>query len=505
METVILALSQVFTPLNLTLIIIGCAWGLIGGSLPGVSSSMAVILFLPFTYELGIMSSIVLMISVYVGGSSGGSIAAILMKTPGTPEAVATTFDGYPLAMQGKSSQALGLAVTASSFGSIFSGICMLICAPLLANLALKFQSGEYFALALLGLSCVSSIGSKNQGKAIISALLGLLVACVGIDPISGIERFTFNQNFLVGGVEFIPVIIGCFALSEVFANIKKFSHEASVSQNSKVSLKLLKFKELIKMWATFVRSAIIGTIIGILPAAGGTISSLVGYGVAVKSDKNPERFGKGAYEGVIAPEAANNAAVGGSMVPTLTLGIPGSATSAVIMAVLTIQGLSPGPLLIKQQPTLLYGIFVSIVLASLLLFFVGRFITKQFARVLKLPYPMLATTICTLGIVGAYALNGSFYDLIIMLVFGLVGYLFSTFGYSSAAFVLALILGKLAENGLRQQTVIGHGSFAGLFTRPLSCIIIFISIVVFVTPFLGPVMKRLKGKNANLLIIRRK
>lgn len=483
MDILLVTLSEVFTPLNIALIIVGSAWGLLAGSLPGVSSSMAVILLLPFTYELGIMSAILMMIAVYVGGSAGGSIAAILMKTPGTPEAVATTFDGYPLAMKGKTGEALGLAITASSFGSIFSGVCMLICAPILATVALKFQSGEYFALALLGLSCVSCIGTKNQSKAIVSALFGLLVSTIGIDPISGVERYTFGQNFLISGIEYIPVIIGCFALSEVFTNIKNYSESTDQAQTSRVSIKLLSIKEMLKMWATFVRSALIGTIIGILPAAGGTIASLVGYGVAVKADKNPERFGTGAYEGVIAPETSNNAAVGGSMVPTLTLGIPGSATSAVIMAVLTIQGLTPGPLLIRNQPTLLYGIFISIVIASLLLFVVGRFITRQFARVLKLPYPLLAATICTLGIVGAYTLNGSIYDLWIMLFFGVVGYLFSLFGYSSPAFILALILGELAETGLRQQTVIANGSFIGLFNRPISCVIIMVSVVIFVTP----------------------
>ena len=494
MDVLLLTLSEVFTPLNVALIVVGATWGLLAGALPGVSSSMAVILLLPFTYELGIMSSVLMMIAVYVGGSAGGSISAILMKTPGTPEAVATTFDGYPLAMKGKTGEALGLAITASSFGSIFSGVCMLICAPILATVALKFQSGEYFALALLGLSCVSCIGTKNQSKTIVSALMGLLVSTIGIDPISGVERYTFGQNFLVSGIEYIPVIIGCFALSEVFINIKNYSESTDQVQTSRVSIKLLSIKEMLRMWKTFVRSALIGTAIGILPAAGGTIASLVGYGVAVKADKNPERFGTGAYEGVVAPEAANNAAVGGSMVPTLTLGIPGSATSAVIMAVLTIQGLIPGPLLVRNQPTLLYGIFISIVIASLLLFVVGRFITRQFAKVLKLPYPLLSTTICTLGIVGAYTLNGSTYDLGIMLFFGVIGYLFSCFGYSSPAFILALILGELAETGLRQQTVIANGSFIGLFNRPISCVIIVVSIIIFVTPFTKSWMKQRKA-----------
>jgi len=352
------ALQCVCDPLCLLFIVCGTAFGLIGGAMPGISSSMAVVLLMPFTYSMEPMQAIVMMIAVYVGGSTGGAISAILIKTPGTPEAVATTFDGYPLAQRGEAGKALGLAVTASSFGSIFSAFIMVVASPLFAGIALKFQSAEYFALAILGLSCVSSIGAKNQARALVSALLGLLVSTVGIDPINGVQRYTFGKSFLTGGIEMIPVIIGCFALAEVYHNLETYYRNDNTVRAGRISMELLKFKEMLKMWWTFIRSSIIGTLIGILPAAGGTIASLLSYSVAVKTDKDPDRFGKGAYEGVIASEAANNGAVGGSMVPTLVLGIPGSSTSAIIMMVFILHGLRPGPMLMREQPTMLYAYF---------------------------------------------------------------------------------------------------------------------------------------------------
>jgi putative tricarboxylic transport membrane protein len=489
------ALQFVFNPLCLLFIVCGTAWGLIGGAMPGISSSMAVVLLMPFTYSMEPIQAIVMMVAVYVGGSTGGAISAILLKTPGTPEAVATTFDGYPLVQKGEAGKALGLAVTASSFGSIFSAIVMLIASPLFAIIALKFQSAEYFALAVLGLSCVSSIGAKNQARALVSALLGLLVSTVGIDPINGVQRYTFGKSFLMGGIEMIPVIIGCFALAEVYLNLETYYRRDNTVRDGRISMELLKFKEMAKMWWTFIRSSIIGTLIGIMPAAGGTIASLLSYSVAVKSDKNPERFGKGVYEGIVAPEAANNGAVGGSMVPTLVLGIPGSSTSAIIMMIFIIHGLRPGPLLMKEQPTMLYALFIGIILASLLLFFLGRYISKEFARILRLPYPMLAAIIVIMGIVGAFSLKGSYYDVIWMFIFGMVGYLFNKFDFSISSFVLAFILGSMAENAFRQQLIINQGSVAGFFQRPISCAVLVIAVGIFFSPFFTKFLKRFLKK----------
>lgn len=481
------ACIQVFGPMNLLFVVIGVLFGMICGALPGLSSSMAIVLMLPFTYAMQPVSAIVMLVAVYVGGACGGSISAILLKTPGTPEAVATTFDGYPMAQKGKAGRALGVAVSASSVGGIFSAVAMLISAPLLAILALKFQSAEYFALGLLGLSCISSIGAKNQLKALFAVCIGLLLSTVGIDAINGAYRFTFNQTFLLNGIDYIPVMIGSFAMAEVYKNAAEYKNRNTdtVADSSKISLETLKFKEIVKMWPVLLKSSVIGTVIGIIPAAGGSIASLVSYGVAANSSKHPEEFGRGCDEGIAAPESANNAAIGGSLVPTMVLGIPGSPTAAIIMAAFMIHNLTPGPLLIRNQPVLLNAIFLGIVLASLLLFVVGRFITKQFAQILKLPYPLLGTVIAVLGTVGAYSLHNSFYDVLLMFLFSFVGLLFNKFHYSNPALILGLILGGIVENNFRKQLILSGGSVMSFFTRPLAFVIFAAAVIAFASPLI--------------------
>jgi putative tricarboxylic transport membrane protein len=486
MESVIQSILYVFTPISLALVVGGTAFGMICGALPGLSASMAIILLLPFTYGMEPVQAIVTLVAVYIGAACGGSISAILLRTPGTPEAVATTFDGYPMAMRGQAGRALGLAVSASSFGGIFSALMMILCAPLLATVALKFQSAEYFGLALLGLSCITSIGSKNQLKAVFACLMGLLLSTVGLDEINGQHRFVYGSPFLMNGINYIPVMIGSFALAEVYKIIEERARAGDSPGKiiaAKVSLEMIKLKELFGKWVTLIKSSIIGTIIGIVPAAGGAIAALVAYGEASRSSKTPEGFGKGIDEGILAPESANNAAVGGSMVPTMILGIPGSPTAAVIMAAFMIHGLRPGPLLLKDQPILLNAIFIGLILASLLLFIVGRYITRQFARILKLPYPLLGTLVIVLGIIGAYALKNSFYDILLALIFSVVGYFFDKYKFSNSAMILGLILGSIAENSLRKQLIVSDGSIAGFFTRPIALVVLLCSLIAFISP----------------------
>ncbi len=492
-ESVVQALIYIISPSNLILIVIGTGFGMVCGALPGISSSMAIILMLPFTYAMEPVASIAVLVAVYIGGACGGSISAILLRTPGTPEAVATVFDGFPMAMRGEAGRALGLAVSASSVGGILSALAMVVAAPALARLALKFQSAEYFTLALLGLSCITSLGSRNQVKAILSALFGLFISTIGLDPINGAQRFTFGQSFLMNGVGYIPIMIGTFAIAEVYKNIAQIGRkeDSELLLSQRISFQVLRLRELFKLWITVIKSSLIGIVIGIIPAAGGAIASLVSYGEAVRSSKTPEKFGKGMPEGIVAPECANNAAVGGAMVPTLVLGIPGSPTAAVIMAAFLIQGLRPGPLLLKDQPILLYSVFFSIIIASLLLFVLGRYITREFAHILKLPYPMLGTLIVALGIVGAYALQNSYYDVLVALIFSVVGYVFDRFHYSSAALILGLILGGIAENSLRQQLIIGDGSWLPFVTRPVSLIILIFTVIAFLNPLISGRKKR--------------
>ena len=496
MDVFIQALGAVFNPLAAVLVVVGTLFGMVCGALPGLSTSMAIILCLPFTYTMSPGLAIVLLIAVYVGGACGGSISAILLKTPGTPEAVATTFDGYPMAQKGQAGMALGLAVTASSFGTIFSAVVMLMAAPLLAKVALSFQSAEYFGLGLLGLSCVTSIAAKDQMKATLSVILGLMISTIGIDSINGAERFTFGQPFLLNGINYISVMIGAFAVAEVFKNIEEYRHRDNTLREGNVSIKLMKFGEMVKMWATFVKASIIGVIIGIIPAAGGSISSLIAYGEASRAHKDdPIKFGEGNPLGVIAPEAANNAGVGGALVPTMVLGIPGSPVTAVIMAAFMIIGLRPGPLLLREQPVLLDSIFLALVFSALLLFVGGRFVTRQFGHILKLPYPLLGTLIVVLGVVGAYSLQNSFYDVIIMFIAGLGGYLFDKFKYSIPALILGLILGDLVENSLRKQIIIGDGTAIGFVTRPVSLVILLTVVFILAWPLVSKLIR--KGKSS--------
>ncbi|HUX39531.1 MAG TPA: tripartite tricarboxylate transporter permease [Rectinemataceae bacterium] len=496
MDIIWQSMVAVFNPLTFALILVGTLWGMIAGALPGLSTSMAVILLLPFTYGMEPVRAIVMLVSCYVGGAAGGSISSILIKTPGTPEAVASTFDGYPMTQQGKSGEALGLSITASSFGTIFSALVMIIAAPALAVVAISFQSAEYFALGLLGLSCITSIGAKNQLKAVLSVLIGVAVSTVGIDGINGVERYSFGQPFLMNGINFISVMIGAFAIAEVLKNIEETStRQAGTSLRiaGKISMKLMKFVDMLKMWKTFIVSSVIGVIIGIIPAAGGSIASLIAYGEAARSNKDLPKFGEGNPKGVIAPECGANACTGGAMVPTMVLGIPGSPVTAIIMAAFMIIGLRPGPLLLRQQPVLLNAVFLGLLASALLLFLFGRFLSRQFGHILKLPYPLLGTSIVLLGVVGAYSLGNSIYDVIVMFIFGLVGYFFDKFQYSPAGMILGLILGGIIENSLRKQIIIGDGSGWGLITRPIALVILLLAIFTFVSPMITRALKKKK------------
>ena len=487
--------AVLFTWKILALMMVGLVLGIFVGVLPGLGGPNGVAILLPLTFTMDPTSAIVMLSCIYWGALFGGAITSILFNIPGEAWSVATTFDGYPMAQQGKAGEALGLAVTSSSFGTIFSAIVMLVASPMLAQAALSFQSAEYFGLGLIGLSCITSIGAKNQTKAVVSVMIGLMIGTIGIDSINGVERFAFEQPSLLNGINYISVMIGAFAVAEVYKNIEEFRHvDTSLRTEQKVKIKLMKFSEMAKMWSSFIRGSVIGTIIGIIPAAGGSIASLIAYGSEAQNENAKPKFGEGNPRGIIAPECSHNAAVGGSMVPTLTLGIPGSPVAAVIMAAFLIIGLTPGPMLLREQPIMLNAIFLALITAALLLFVGGRFVTSQFGHILKLPYPLLGSLIVTLGVVGAYSLKNSFYDVLIMFAFGLVGYFFDKFKYSNAAVILGLILGEIIENSLRKQIIIGDGSGMGFLTRPVSVLVLTVAALTFLWPMISRQLKRGKA-----------
>ncbi|WP_372712578.1 tripartite tricarboxylate transporter permease [Ilyobacter sp.] len=488
------ALKIIFMPTNFLLVLAGMTLGVFFGALPGISSSMGIVLMIPFTYYMGIYPSVMLLVALYAGSAYGGSITAILFNTPGTAESVATTFDGYPMAQQGKAGKALGLAMSGSAIGGIFSVLVMLLLAPLLSKIALKIQSAEYFALTLLGIACISSVGSKNLSKALITGLLGILIALMGMDPMTGVSRLTFGEINFLNGVEYIPIMIGSFAMAEIFKQvINRKAKEETLDMGKDVSLESIKLKDLLIYKTTIIKSAIIGTAVGILPGTGGSIASIVSYGEAARSSKNKEMFGKGAEEGVLAPETANNAAGGGAMIPTLVLGIPGSPTTAIILAALVLQGLQPGPQLMTEQPLLLYCVFFSMLIASIVVFFSGRYAVKAFAAILKLPYGMIAPMIVMFSVIGSYAISNDMFQIWVMLTFGIFGYFMKKYKFSAASLILGIVLGNMMEETFRRQLLLTNGSFASFFQRPIAVIIFIAVAALLLFPVISGMIEKKK------------
>ena len=463
------------------ILFLGTLFGLILGVLPGLGPTTGGALILPFTITLDPLSAIVLLTAIYCAGTYGGAITAILINTPGTPAAAATCLDGYPLAQRGEAGRALGMATFGSAFGGLFSVIVLVFFAPILANIAYEFGQPEYFALAIFGLTMLASIGEGSPTKNLIAGAFGILLSTVGKDVMASIDRFTFGVNELTEGIGFIPVVVGMFAMSELLvqSNLTNQIFERIAIKAVKLPTKD-DFKYCFK---TILRSSGIGSFIGVLPAEGGTVASLIGYSEARRWSKKPEEFGKGAIDGIAGAETANNAATGGAMVPTLALGIPGSATTAVILTGLIIHGLRPGPDLFKEQPEFLYGIFGAMFFANILFFIFGFFGAKLFARITLIPNRLLWPMILTLSVCGTYSLNQSFTDVFLMLGFGVIGFVMRKFGFSVVPVIIGLILGQLVELTLRQSLVIFDGDWMMFFTRPIVVTFFILSIIALIFP----------------------
>lgn len=412
----------------LLVIIIGLLIGISIGSLPGLTSTMGVALILPVTFGMEAVSGILLLVGVYFGSVYGGSLTAILINTPGTPASAATALDGFALAKRGLANKALTVSTIASTIGGLLSVIVLILVAPQLANFALKFSAPESFALALFGLSIVSSISGKSMSKGLIAGLIGLLIATIGLDPIGGFPRFTFDSMDLMTGVNFIPVMIGLFAASEAFHSMENlFSSRQVAMKVEKIKLKWQEFKMLI---GTMLRSSGIGTFIGMIPGAGADISAFVAYNEAKRFSKNKEEFGKGALKGVAAPEAANNSVTGGAMIPLLTLGIPGDAVTAVLLGALMVQGLQPGPMLFETNGPIVYTLFVGMLLANVFMLFIGLAGIRLFTKVLLIPKAVLIPMIIVLCVVGSYSLGNNYFDVVVMFVAGVIGYFLKKFEF---------------------------------------------------------------------------
>lgn len=463
-------------------ITVGVIMGILVGAMPGLSPSMGVALLLPFTFRMDPLIALVLLTAVYLASNYGGSITAVTINTPGTPSAVVTAFDGYPLTQQGKAGVGLGVSLVASTVGGGIGIVILILFSRPLAAVAVRMHPAEYFALAIFGLTTVASLGGKDWAKAFVAALIGLLINTIGIDPISGVRRFTFRETQLFDGFDFIPALIGLFALSEVFSRLEEGRPKPMATGEIKKEL----WPSLRDYWnlrrATLL-SSVVGTVIGIFPGAGSAIASFIAYDVTKRTSRKPETFGKGNPEGVAAAEAANSASVGGAMVPLLTLGIPGSAATAVLIGALMIHDLVPGPMLFTENPALVYGLFASMLVANGVMLALGLLGSRLWIKVTRIPVSILLPLILSVAVIGSFAVKNSFFDVAACLGFGVVGWLLKRYGYPMAPIVLGMVLGKLAEVNFRRAVIMG--GYAVFFTRPVSLIMLLVSVAAFGLPLI--------------------
>ena len=489
-----LAAAAAFTdPYLLGIVLIGTLGGVIVGAMPGLSSTMATALLLPFTLTMEPVPALALLSALYCAGTFGGSITAILVNAPGAPPAAATAFDGYPLAQQGRAGQALGMAAMASVIGGVFSVIVLIVAAPLLSRVAYTFGPPEYFALAIFGLSMLASISSESSLKNLIGGAFGVLLATIGMDFTTGVERFTFGYWELSEGIHFIPVMIGLFAGCEFLTQAGKLGGKKVRALLDAVKLPT---REDFRICAgTIARSCGIGAFIGLLPAEGGTVAALIGYNEAKRWAKDKSRFGKGDIRGIAGPEAANNAATGAAMVPTLVLGIPGSATTAIILGAMLVHGIRPGPHLFTETPMLLYAIFMAMLLANFAFAAFGFLGAKLFARVTLIPIEFLWPSVFILACIGAYALAQSMLDVWVMVIAGLLGFVLKRYGFSAAPIIMGLILGELVESSLKQSLIILDNEWLQFLDRPIVVTFLLLTAASFIWPLFIALRDRRRTK----------
>lgn len=472
------ALSYI-TPEIIVLILIGVVVGMIFGAIPGLSTTMAIALCLPMTFKMGMTSGTALLLGLYIGGFSGGLIAAILMNIPGTAASIATCFDGHPMAENGQAGKAMGLGIVFSFLGGGFSILALIFISPVLAGLAIRFGSFEYFSLCLFALTMIITMSSGNMMKGILSGLLGILLSMIGGAPIDGMPRFNFGTHSLDGGFDLVAVLVGVFAISELFelASKRDVKLQASVSE-CRIKGFGFSVKEFLDEKVNFLRSSVIGVLIGILPGIGGSLASLMSYNAAKKMSKTPEKFGTGINAGVVASETANNAAIGGAMIPLLSLGIPGDAVTALLLGAFTMQGIQPGPLMFESNPDIVYFIFLALIIANLFMLISEFVAIRGFVKLLRIPKKILFPVIAYLCILGAYGLNNRVFDVVTILLFGILGYFMKVWGLKTQPFILGYIVGPMAELHFRRALMYSDGSLVPFVTSPISLIFLAASAV---------------------------
>lgn len=496
-DNIILGFSVALDPMNLLLCFIGVLVGTLVGVLPGIGPSAAISLLLPATFRATPAGSIIMLSGILYGAMYGGSTTSILVNIPGESASIVTCIDGYQMARQGRAGPALGIAAWGSFIAGTVSVIALMFIANPLAEIALRFSFPEYFALMVTGLIAVTYLARYSVAKALMMAMVGIILGNIGLDMISGLPRFTFGINALTDGVGIIPVIMGLFGITEVLENIEKTLENRTIFKTRVKNLwpSLRDWAD--SKWA-IMRGTFLGFFIGVVPGGSGTITSFLSYAMEKKLSKHPERFGKGAIEGVAGPESANNASTGGCLVPLLSLGIPPNVTMALLFSALVIHGIQPGPLFIKSNPDIFWGLIASMYVGNVLLLVLNLPLIGIWVQVLKVPYNILFPLIVLFCFIGAYSMNNSGTDLLIMMVFGMGGYLMRKFRYEPAPLVLAFVLGPLMEQALRQSLLMSGGSFMIFVTRPISAVTLAIACFLLLSSIF-PFIKKRREKIAEL------
>ena len=488
------AAAEVFSVTGLLYTLWGVFFGILCGAMPGLSAVMALTLMLPFTFSVK-GAGIMMLVGIFCGAIYGGSITAILINTPGTANSAATCLDGYPMAHQmHQPGRALSISTMASTFGGVFSAVALLGTAPLLSKVALKFGTCEMFALGVFGLSIVTAVSSKSIIKGLLGAVLGLLFATVGMDATTATFRYTFGTTYLIGGIQFVPLLIGLFAFSQCLLTAEDDIRKMAAGKAEKLKQVLPTGSDIKRTAPTIVLSAVIGTLIGAIPGTGGDIASWIGYNEAKRLSKHPEEFGHGAPEGIAAPEAANNAVSGGALIPLLTLGIPGDSCTAIMLGALMMQGVTPGPLLMTTQPVKVYSIIISLFVANIFMCILGYGGIRIFSKISLVPMKWLNPIIFVFCAVGTFAINNNIYDVFMMIIAGIVGYILVKLDFCMPPIILGLILGKTVEQNLRRTLTISDGSFTIFLHHPIAMVLLAIAVISLFWPIINRYRTRRKG-----------
>ena len=486
------ALPYVFQPANLFAMVAGVVLGIAIGALPGLSATMGIAVLIPLTFGLDPLVGLGMMAGIYNGAMYGGAIPAVLLRIPGTPASIVTTFDGYPMAQKGEAGRALQIAVVSSAIGGMVSAVVLMTLAPPLARVTLAFGPAEYFWVGIFGLSAIAVFVGKNPIKGVLSACIGLLIGCIGIDTITGAQRFTFGNINLYDGFNIVVLLTGLYAIPPAIAMAEEAVKTGISRDKLRVKSSHGMFDDWRRLWKTWTRSSVIGVIVGLLPGAGGNIAAFLSYNEAKRASKTPDEFGEGSPEGVAAGECGNNADNSAALVPALTLGVPGSSVAAVILGGLLIHGLRPGPALFRDYPDVVYGFMIQMFVTSALLMFIGGIIgTRVFIHVLRLPRVLLVPLIAGLTAVGVYSINNSMFDLYMMLGFGLLGYAMERLDFPLAPAVLGLILGPMAEENMRLALLISQNDWLVFVTRPISVTIAVLTLLVLAFPIIRDMIAR--------------